>query len=390
MKKTAQKIGNADRPLAHLGGLSAGQFLRRYWQKKPLLVRQAFPGFAEPLTKREVLELARREDAESRLIAHAIGGWTLQHGPLARRDFSAMKHTRWTVLVQDTQHFSNEAHDVLAHFNFIPHARVDDLMVSYAVPGAGVGPHFDSYDVFLLQGTGSRRWQISAQKDLSLKRGVPLKILAHFKAEQEFVLESGDLLYLPPGFAHNGIAETECLTWSIGFRAPSQQELSAALLDYLRDEIELDGQYRDPGLSPARFPGEIDAAMRQRVAKLLKKIQEATRSAAHQQRCLGCHLTEPKPHIFFDPPEPILSNRAFRRAASGQGVVLDLKTRFLFADDLFFMNGSEFPVGAADAELFRHLANTRRLSADVVADSAGETFHATLYHAYGDGFLQVA
>ena len=389
MKKTAQKTGNADRPLALLGGLSARNFLRGHWQKKPLLIRNAFPAFAGPLTKREVLELARREDAESRLIAHSGKGWTLQHGPFSRRDFNAMKHARWTVLVQDTQHFSSEAHDVLAHFKFIPHARVDDLMVSFAVPGAGVGPHFDSYDVFLLQGSGRRRWQISTQRDLRLKPGIPLKILARFKAEQEFVLESGDMLYLPPGFAHNGIAETECLTWSIGFRAPSQQDLSAALLDYLRDEIVLDGQYRDPDLSPVRRPGEIDAAMRKRVATLLTKIQEATRSAAHQQRCLGRYLTDPKPHIFFDPPAPMMSNGAFRRAAIRRGVVLDLKTRFLYADELFFMNGSEFPVGAVDAESFRHLADMRGLSADVVAAGPGKTFYAALYRAYADGFLHV-
>ena len=178
MKKIAQKTGNADRPLAHLGGLSAAQFLRGYWQKKPLLIRNAFVDFADPLTKREVLELARQEDTESRLIAHSNAGWTLRQGPLARRDFNAMKHARWTVLVHDTQHFSSAAHDLLAHFNFIPHARVDDLMVSYAVPGAGVGPHLDSYDVFLLQGSGNRRWQISAQKDQRMKQGVPLKILA--------------------------------------------------------------------------------------------------------------------------------------------------------------------------------------------------------------------
>ena len=133
-------------------------------------------------------------------------------------------------------------------------------MVSYAVPGAGVGAHFDSYDVFLLQGAGRRRWQISSQQDLRLKQGVPLKILAHFKAEEEYVLESGDMLYLPPGYAHNGIAETECLTWSIGFRAPSQQEMSTALLDYLRDQMTLEGQYRDPDLEAVRHPGEIGRA----------------------------------------------------------------------------------------------------------------------------------
>jgi len=390
MKKTGHKTGSAEQPLAHLGGLSARRFLREYWQKQPLLIRQAFPHFAGPLDKREVLELARREDAESRLIARSGARWTLQQGPLARRDLAEMKDSKWTVLIQDTQHFSNEAHDLLARFNFIPHARVDDLMVSYAVPGAGVGPHVDSYDVFLLQGCGRRRWQISAQRDLRLKPGVPLKILSHFKAEQEFVLESGDMLYLPPGFAHNGIAETECLSWSIGFRAPSQQELSTALLDYLRDEIVLDGQYGDPDLAPARHPGEIDAAMRRRIGIMLKDVQDATRNVAHQQRCLGRFLTDPKPHVYFDPPEPLLSQGIFRQAAIRRGVILDRKTRFLFTGDLFFMNGSEFPASAAGAEFFRQLADTRKLSAEAVAGGPDKAFHACLYGAYGDGFLHIA
>ncbi len=377
-------------PLKLLGELSALQFLRRYWQKKPLLVRQAIADFAAPLSKREVIELSQREDAESRLIAFTGEGWTLQDGPLSRRQYAAVKNTKWTVLVQDTQHFSMEAHELLARFNFVPHARIDDLMVSYAVAGAGVGPHFDSYDVFLLQGAGRRRWQVSSQKDLRLEKGAPLKVLSNFKSEQEFVLESGDMLYLPPGFAHNGIAETDCLTWSIGFRAPSQQELSAALLDYLRDEISLDGSYCDPDLAPVKHPGEINAAMRRRVRRMLVDIQVASRDATHQLRCLGRHLTDPKPHIFFDLPLPTLSASAFQAAAASLGIVLDLKTRFLYGNGRFFVNGGEFAVDAGGAKLFRELADTRRLSAGAVAAAGGKRFHGELYRAYRDGFLHVA
>ena len=234
--------------LEHLGGLTANQFLRRHWQKKPLLVRGAFPNFCDPLTKKEVLTLAKRDEAESRMIVRAGKQWQLHHGPFSRAkcgNFAWHRDDAWTVLVQDTQHFSWEAHALLANFRFIPHARVDDLMVSYAVPGAGVGPHFDSYDVFLLQGAGQRRWRISAQTDLSLRKDMPLKILARFKPEQEFLLETGDMLYLPPGYAHDGIAESECLTWSIGFRAPTAQDLAVAFLDSLRDEINksLEAEY---------------------------------------------------------------------------------------------------------------------------------------------------
>ena len=390
MKKIAQKTGGLNRPLAHLGGLSGRQFLRGYWQKKPLLVRNAFPEFAGPLSKREVLALSRREDAESRLIIFSNNSWTMKAGPLARRDLETLKHAAWTVLVQDTQHFSSKAHDLLASFNFVPHARIDDLMVSYATPGAGVGPHVDSYDVFLLQGDGRRRWQISARNDQRLKPGVPLKMLANFRSEQEFVLERGDMLYLPPGYAHNGIAETECLTWSIGFRAPSRQELSTALLDYLRDEVLLGGQYCDPDLQPVRHPGEINAAMRKRVAKMLAPIQAEARRATNQLRCLGRYLTDPKPHVFFEPPAPAMSLAAFQRAAARRGVALTLKTRFLFAKDLFFLNGNEFPVAATDSRLFRLLADTRRIAAEQVANARGKSFRSTLYRAYTDGFLQIA
>ncbi|MEO8100874.1 MAG: cupin domain-containing protein [Betaproteobacteria bacterium] len=389
MKKTAQKTGGKNHGLAHLGGLTATQFMRTHWQKKPLLIRNAFPDFAGPLTKHEVLELAQREDAESRLIARSGKEWTLQHGPFTRRSFSAVKRAEWTVLIQDTQHFSGEAHDLLAYFNFIPHARVEDLMVSYAIPGAGVGPHVDTYDVFLLQGLGRRRWQISSQQDLRLKQGVPLKMLAHFRAEQELVLETGDMLYLPPGYAHNGIADSECLTWSVGFRAPSQQEVSIALLDYLRDEIAFGGQYRDPDLLPVAYPGEINAAMRRRFAGMFKEVVRATGSRAHQTRCLGRYLTDPKPHVFFDAPDAVLSMAAFRRAACRRGIMLDLKTRFLYADGLFFMNGGDVPIEVVDSRFLRPLADARTLTPHAVALVSRPSSFAALYGAYTNGYLHV-
>ncbi len=390
MKKIARKKDSSSLALAHLGGLTAKQFLREYWQKKPLLIRNAFPHFVDPLSKREVFELSQRDDAESRFIAKTSNGWQLQHGPFNKREFAKLKNELWTVLIQDTQHFSNEAHEVLTKFNFIPHARVDDLMVSYAVPGAGVGAHFDSYDVFLLQGVGKRRWQISAQKDQRLLDGVPLKILARFRPEQEHVLESGDMLYLPPGYAHHGVAETECLTWSIGFRAPSQQELSTALLDHLRDEIKLDGQYRDADLAPARHPGEIDAAMQQRIGKMLMDVQDASRNKEVVRRFLGSYLTEPKSHVYFDSPEPIMSAAAFRRMSGRNGIKLDLKTRLLYLDGMFFMNGNVFASNADDGADLRQLADTRGLPAALLAGRGSPVLHAALYGAFVDGFLHPA
>ncbi len=389
MKESADTQQKNDRPLALLGGLGAREFLREYWQKKPLLIRGAFADFVDPLDKKAIMALAARDDAESRLIANDGGRWRLTHGPFSRRDYVAAKETKWTVLVQDTQHFSRAAHDVLAHFNFIPHARIDDLMVSYAVPGAGVGAHFDSYDVFLLQGAGKRRWRISAQTDLRIKAGMPLKILARFKPEQEYLLETGDMLYLPPGFAHEGIAETESLTWSVGFRAPSAQELSVAMLDYLRDEVAFDGEYRDPGLLPSRNPGAIDESMITTATTMLAAMRAAAGNAAHIKRCLGRLLTEPKPHVFFEAPEPVLTLARFRARALSHGVELDLKSRLLYDRDSFYFNGATIEATPFDTMYLRQLADARCLPPGVLALVADSPLLGKLFDAYREGGLRL-
>src|SRR5882672_468501 len=222
----------------HPGGLDAAAFMRKHWQQEPLVVRGAFPRFADPLSPREVLALAATPEAASRLVRRRGAAWSLEHGPFPASRFKQLPRRGWTVLVQDTNHFSRRADALLAQFDFIPHARIDDVMVSYAVPGGSVGPHVDSYDVFLLQGQGRRRWQVSGQKDHAFVPGLDLKILQRFEPEEEWVLESGDMLYLPPGVAHYGVAESECLSWSIGFRAPSDRELVAAFLDFLHERLQ--------------------------------------------------------------------------------------------------------------------------------------------------------
>lgn len=386
MKTTTQKNRRAETLLEHLGGLSAKKFLREYWQKKPLLIRRAFPHLAEPLNRRQLFDLAGRDDVESRLITRNGRDWQMTHGPISRRQLSSVKHCLWTLLVQDTQHFSKDAHELLAKFNFIPHARIDDLMVSFAVPGAGVGPHIDSYDVFLLQGSGKRRWRISAQTDLRLKENMPLKLLAHFKPEQEFVLETGDMLYLPPGYAHDGIAETECLTWSIGFRAPSSQELSNAFLDYVRDEIKSAGQYADADLVPTAAPGEIDPEMQARFAAMLTNTIASATDEDNLQICLGRYLTEPKQHVCFDYPDIELPLSLFRKNILRQGIDLNLKTRLLYDKRRFFINGEQWQIEQSGMALIRKLADTRHLSPADLATTDTATFKA-LHIAYSNGFL---
>lgn len=209
---------NLDHPLPLLGDQSPNDFMRRYWQKKPLLIRQAIPGFKPPVTIAAVKKLARRDDVESRLIWRENGEWQMESGPFAR--LPKDNEGDWTLLVQSVDLHSDAAAELMQQFRFIPDVRLDDVMISIASHGGGVGPHFDSYDVFLLQAAGEREWRYGRQKDLSLEPDLPLKILSRFEPEAQAVLAPGDMLYLPPQAAHDGIATGDgCMTISIGFRA---------------------------------------------------------------------------------------------------------------------------------------------------------------------------
>jgi 50S ribosomal protein L16 3-hydroxylase len=259
-------------PLALLGDLSPQTFMRRHWQKKPLVIRQAIPQFVPPVQRGDLLDLAAQDEVQSRLIVQADtnskvdgsnkakGNWKLRHGPFKRRAIPPFKQPGWTLLVQGVDLHDERVHALMNQFRFVPDARLDDVMISYATEGGGVGPHFDSYDVFLLQAMGRRRWRIGRQRDLSLQPNMPLKILANFEPEQEFVLEPGDVLYLPPRYAHDGIAQGECMTYSIGFRAPSAGELARELLQGLAEQaVDAVGEalYRDPKQTAVSQASEI-------------------------------------------------------------------------------------------------------------------------------------
>lgn len=364
-----------------LGSLSVNEFLRDYWQKKPLLIRGALPQFNGLLSPKQAIELACTEDVQARLVTQKNGQFDLRQSPFAAKDFKGLSKLQWTVLVQGLNHHLPEAAELLKQFDFIPHARLDDLMVSYAPKGGGVGPHFDSYDVFLLQGMGHRRWQISTQADHTLIEGAPLRILKNFKVEQEWVLEPGDMLYLPPHCAHNGIAEDDCMTYSIGFRTPAYQELAEQFLVYLQDRICVEGMYADPDLKTQAHPSEIGPDMLDQVEQAIKQVRWDRDDIAN---FLGCYLSEPKPHIFFDAPDPELGLKKFGKAIQAGGVVLNLKTQMLCHDHNVFMNGETTHANGADFVLLRELADKRELPpiADCSADLAD-----LLYQWYLDGYI---
>lgn len=364
-----------------LGGLSPAQFLRDYWQKKPLLIRQAVPGFNGLLPRDALLALSARDDVESRFVAHDARDWTLESGPLPSRLLKRSRRSAWTVLVQGLNLLLPQAEALMRRFDFIPYARLDDVMVSYATDGGGVGPHFDNYDVFLLQGSGRRHWQISTQDDLTLIDGAPLKILKHFVPEQAWTLEPGDMLYLPPQCAHNGVAVGECTTYSIGFRTPTAQELSLAFLDYLRDRIDVPGRYADPGLRRQDDPSFIGKAMTRQVASMLKAIRWDEEDV---ENFLGCYLTEPKAHIFFDPPEAPLSEKRFASKAQRQGVCLDARTQLLHGAQRYFINGEELEPEDG-APWLQALARERRLGGAEIPDAAVSLLHEW----YCAGFLHL-
>ncbi len=355
-----------DQPLQLLGGLSPARFMKRHWQKKPLLVRQAIPGFQPLLSRSALFGLAGDEAVESRLISRGPQGWRLRNGPLARRALPPLAQPDWTLLVQGVDLHDERAHALLQSFRFVPDARLDDLMISYASDGGGVGPHFDSYDVFLLQAHGRRRWRIGRQKDLALVDGLPLKILADFQPEEEFVLEPGDMLYLPPRWAHDGIAGGECRTYAVGLRQPARDEMGRELLQRVADDAgDLVGSaaYRDPQQPATAQPALLPPAMFDFARDAL---ESALRDPEHLELLLGEWMTEPKPRVWFEPAGDAAG------AQAADGVVLDRRTRMLYDARHVFINGEGFRAAGKDARMMQALADTRALTARQVAQlSAG-------------------
>lgn len=359
------------------------KFLAQFWQKKPLLARGVLTQFAAQLDRTRMIEFACRDDVESRLVIGARKNWQVERGPFRKRDFARLPPRDWTLLVNGLEAVLPAARELQQKFDFIPYARHDDVMASYAVPGGGVGPHFDSYDVILVQGTGTRRWQISRQRNLELIDGAPLKILNRFSAQRAWTVQAGDVLYLPPRYAHHGVAIDECITWSIGFRAPHRQEMAEHFLDYVRDHLHIDGAYRDPGLKPQRHAGAIGKDMLNQIKSMIESIRW---SDADIVRCLGEYLTEPRAGVVFARPRRI-SAQAFAGLMHKRGIRLALPSRMLTAGAQIFINGETSTAGGATAAALRQLADKRALPVQTRRNPA---LAALLYEWYRAGYIEAA
>lgn len=329
-------------PLTHLGTMSIEEFLRDYWQKKPLLIRNALPYFESPIDGDELAGLALEEEVESRLVLEkGKTPWELRHGPFDEDTFAKLPETNWTLLVQAVDQWVPEVHELLNSFRFIPNWRLDDIMISFAPDKGSVGPHFDYYDVFLLQGLGRRRWKIGQTCDVNSPRieGIALNILQEFNTQDEWVLEPGDILYIPPGVAHWGIAEGDCMTYSIGFRAPSQADVINELSHEIASALTNDLRFTDPQLTLQHNPGEIGTEAITQIQQILHQHFTPENIALW----FGKHMTERK-YVFdemeleeeLDADDWITAlsdgNMLWRHPAARLAFHTDEKGTVLFAD----------------------------------------------------------
>jgi len=376
--------------------MDARRFLRDYWQKRPLLIRAAFPATGPLCNRADLFALARDPDVESRLVLERAGDypWQVQHGPFSGAHMSRLPASCWTLLVQGVNFHWPRAAAMLEKFSFIPNWRVDDLMVSYAVDRGGVGPHLDSYDVFLLQTSGRRRWRISSRHygESDLVPGLDLRILGNFRPGREWLLEPGDMLYLPPGVAHHGIAEGESITCSIGFRAPSGSELLGALLD---SGGITESRVADPGLRLQAHAGELTARRRRQLRQL---IRNAVPENDALDRWLGRQLTTLPPSIPSAAPVPAraLAAPAFRaRLKQGQGLIRTAPSRTVFFranGDLIhlFINGAEFALPAQSAALVNRITGPGPFRWQPGGNAASRQEGALLLRLYRSGLLRFA
>ena len=345
-----------DRRLQLLGGLTPREFMRRHWQRRPLLVRSGIGSIVPPISRSELFALAARDDVESRVVrVRNKRDWSMTHGPIARSKLPPLRQPGWTLLVQGVDLHHDAARSLMQQFRFVPDARLDDLMISWASHDGGVGAHVDSYDVFLLQASGRRRWRIARDFSSALDPRAPLKVLRRFVGEQEYLLEPGDLLYLPPNWAHEGVAVGgDCMTCSIGMRAPQRGALAGELVQRMAEVYDDAELYRDAGQGATSTPAAIPPALGRFAGDAVRRLVSRPGGVA---RALGEVLSEPKPQVWFEKRTTPWRQR---------GVTLDRRTRMLYDARYVFVNGESVPVRGKDLALLRRLADQRALEGRAV------------------------
>jgi len=350
-----------DRKNHILGKISNDVFLKKYWQKKPLLIRDAIKNFKSPITEKDLFRIAQNENAISRLIEFKRGIWQVKYGPFKKLDLPKKINTPWTILVQNINHHLPFAESFLNLFKFIPYARLDDLMVSFATKKGSVGPHFDSYDVFLFQAKGEREWKISEQKKFSLDKKSAIKIITNFKVKNTWVLKPGDLLYLPPNVGHWGVSQSDdCLTYSIGFRAPGTSEIQSKFLDFIQDNLitNKNDLYRDPNLNLQKNPAEINSNMIKKMQRIVNQLRWNTNSI---NNFIGQLLTEPIEGAVFQTSKS-MTVEVFIKDLVKKPLKLNPKTRMLFIKNNFYINGELIEADKKSIMYLKQLANDREIS----------------------------
>jgi 50S ribosomal protein L16 3-hydroxylase len=345
----------------HLADFDAEAFLRDTWQRRPLLIRNPWAEWTNPLEPDELAGLACEPDVESRLVVQAGGQWSVEHGPIPPARFGQLGRGPWTLLVQAADHHVPQVAALIEPFRFLPNWRIDDVMVSYATDGGGVGPHFDQYDVFLIQGLGRRRWRVGqlCGDGEALLPHDDLRLLERFEATDEWVLEPGDILYIPPRFAHDGVAlGDDCMTYSIGFRAPSRRDLIAGWCDAVLGDLADGDRYADPGLSPQANPGEITA---EALARLQGLIAERLMDRETFADWFGRHASTPRyPEIDFAPDRPVTTSAIRKAIRAGAALQRNPASRFSFivqpADGIaLFVDGRRLACDQAAEALVREI-----------------------------------
>ncbi len=355
--------------------ISVQDFLDHYWQKQPLLMRNAIQNYDFCLTPEELAGLACEEEVESRMVLrHGEQDWELRHGPFDDETFTRLPDQDWTLLVQDVDKYLPEVAQLLQAFQFIPSWRFDDIMISYAVPGGSVGPHTDTYDVFLIQARGQRRWQIGNRtKDPELLPDLPIRVLKDFEPEQEWLLKPGDVLYLPPEVAHWGIGEGGgCMTWSVGLRAPSVPELLGSLAQYLLDHIPEDAHFTDPPLSPQESPAQI---LPDALATVSRKLDHWLLDEDLRLRWFGCFSTEVKEHLFIEPREETVQQAQLASLLTREPWQRHPFSRWAWSERpqgrglYLFVCGEAFELPGSCREQARRLCDDHRLNPDLLQDA---------------------